>query len=529
MSIKVLISDKLSEQGVEILKKEKDLTVDIKTGLTPEELNKIIPEYDAILVRSGTKVTKDVLEAGKKLKIVGRAGVGVDNVDVSHASKKGIFVVNAPEGNTISTAEQTMALMLALSRKLPWAHNSMQEGKWDRKTYKGNELYDKTIGVIGLGRIGKEVAHRCKAFGMRIFGFDPYLPEEQAEILGIKLSTLDDIFKDADIITVHTPLTDQTKGMISTSEIKKMKPGVLLINAARGGIMVEEDIAKALKEGKIGGAAFDVYSSEPPKEYIFKGIDNCITTPHLGASTSEAQVNVAVETASVIVDFFKKGVARNAVNYPSIAPDLYQEIKHHVTLSEKQGKLLSALIQGKIKEVNILYQGEMAEKAIHIMKLSVLKGILEPILSEATNFLNAPIIAKERGINVNVMEKEIDNDYVELVRVELKTDKAEACVTGTVHQHGEFRIITVNNYDFDFKPEGNYIMVKQKDKPGVVGVIGTILGNNNINIAEIQLSRADKGGEAITFIHVDSEVDKKILDELKTDDKIIEASVVNFD
>ncbi len=528
MSIKVLISDKLSEQGVEILQKEKNLTVDIKTGLTPEELIKIIPEYDAILVRSGTKVTKDVLEAGKKLKIVGRAGVGVDNVDVAYASKKGIFVVNAPEGNTISTAEQTMALMLALSRKLPWAHSSMQDEKWDRKTYKGNEVYDKTVGIIGLGRIGKEVAHRCKAFGMKIYGYDPYLPEEQAEILGIKLCDLDEIYKNADIITVHTPLTDQTKGMISTNQIKKMKPGVLLINAARGGIMVEEDVAKALKDGKIGGAAFDVYSSEPPKEYIFTGLDKCITTPHLGASTSEAQVNVAVETASVIVDFFKKGVARNAVNYPSIAPDLYEEIKHHVTLSEKQGKLLSALIKGKIKEVNIIFQGEIAAKATHIMKLSVLKGILEPILSEATNFLNAPIIAKERGINVNVMEKEIDNDYAELVKIELKTDKDSACVTGTVHQHGEFRIIRVKGFDFDFRPEGNYIMVKQSDKPGVVGVIGTILGNNNINIAEIQLSRTGKGGEAITFIHVDSDVEQKILDELTSDEKIIEASVVNF-
>jgi D-3-phosphoglycerate dehydrogenase len=308
-----------------------------------------------------------------------------------------------------------------------------------------------------------------------------------------------------------------------------MKPGVLLINAARGGIMVEEEIAKALKEDKIGGAAFDVYSSEPPKEYTFAGLDKCITTPHLGASTSEAQVNVAVETASVIVDFFKKGVARNAVNYPSIAPDLYEQIKHHVFLSEKQGKLISALTDGKIKEVNIFHQGEVAAKATHIMKLSVLKGILEPILAESTNFLNAPIIAKERGINVNVNEKVIDNDYAELVQIVVNTNKGEQCVTGTVHQHGEFRIIKVNDFEFDFKPEGTYIMVKQEDKPGVVGIIGTILGSNDINIAEIQLSRKGKGKEAITFIHIDTMVEQKILDELKKDSKIIEAGVVNFD
>jgi D-3-phosphoglycerate dehydrogenase len=307
-----------------------------------------------------------------------------------------------------------------------------------------------------------------------------------------------------------------------------MKKSVLLINAARGGIMVEEDVKKALEENKIGGAAFDVFSSEPPKEYIFAGLKNCITTPHLGASTDEAQVNVAVETAAVMVDFFKKNVVRNAVNYPSIAPELYEEIKHHVTLSEKQGRLLSAILGGKIKEVVIKYQGEKASKAIHIVKLSALKGILESILSEATNFLSAPIIAKERGIKIKEIAEEINPDFPELIKIELESDMGKASVTGMVHQHGEIRIIEVNGYDFDFKPEGQFLIVKQSDKPGVVGVIGTVLGSANVNIAEIQLSRAGKGGEAMTFIHVDTKIEKSVLDELEKDPKITKAKLVAF-
>ncbi len=528
MSIKVLVSDKLSEEGLAIIQKEKGIQTDVKTGLTQDELIKIIGEYDAILVRSGTKVTKEIIEAGKKLKIIGRAGVGVDNVDVAAASSKGIFVVNAPEGNTISTAEQTMALMLSLARKIPWAYNSMEKKEWDRKTFEGSELYDKTIGIIGLGRIGKEVAHRCKAFGMKILGYDPYLPEEQADILGIKLATLDEIYKNADIITVHTPLTDQTKGMISTKEIEKMKQNVMLINAARGGIMVEEDVKKALVAKRIAGAAFDVFSSEPPKEYLFTGLSNCIVTPHLGASTGEAQVNVAIETAAVMVDFFKKNVVRNAVNYPSIAPELYEEIKFHVSLSERIGKLLSSLQDGKIKEINIRHQGDKAGKAVHIMKLSVLKGILEPILSEATNFLNAPIIAKERGIKVNEIAQEIDKDFPELIKIELVTDKGEISASGTVHQNGDYRIINVGEFEFDFKPVGNFICVQQSDKPGVVGIIGTVLGNHNINIAEIQLSRNSKGQNAMTFIHVDGEITDTIIKELTKDEKVKNAQLVKF-
>jgi len=527
MSKKILVSDKLSEEGLAILKADKNVQIDIKTGLTEDEIIKIISDYDAILVRSGTKVTKKIIDAGKNLKIIGRAGVGVDNVDVPAASSKGIYVVNAPEGNTISTAEQTMALMLALARKTPPAHHSMDQGNWDRKSFEGIELYDKTLGIIGLGRIGKEVAHRAKAFGMKILGYDPYLREEQAEILGIKLASLDEIYKSADIITVHTPLTEKTKGMISKKEIATMKPSVFLINAARGGIMVEEDVAAALKDGKIGGAAFDVYSSEPPKEYIFKGLPNCITTPHLGASTSEAQINVAVETAKVVVDFFNKGVVRNAVNYPSIAPELYEEIKEFICLGEKMGILLSTIQSGKIKEVSITYQGERAEKSMHITKLGVLKGILSPILSEETNFLNAPIIAEERGIKVLETSGEIDKDYRELISITLKSDSGESTVWGAVHQHGETRIVNVNNYEFDFKPEGSCIFIRQTDKPGVVGVIGTVLGQHKVNIGSIQVSRKGKGAEAITFIYIDGDVDSNILNEFK-DEKIIEAKLVNF-
>lgn len=401
MPYKILISDSLSKEAVDILQKEKDLKVDVNTKLTPDELKKVIKDYDGLLVRSSTKVTKDVINSADKLKIIGRAGVGLDNVDIDAASKKGVIVVNTPGGNTISTAEHTFSMMLALSRSIPQADLSIKKGEWERKKFMGVELYGKTLGIVGLGRIGTEVAKRALSFDMKVVAYDPYLSFEKAKDLGIESVDLEGLLKQSDYITVHTPLTEDTKHVISDKQFEIMKKGVRVINCARGGIIDEAALMKAIESGKVSGAALDVYEEEPPvKDSKLLKSDKLVLTPHLGASTEEAQVNVAIDIANTARDILLGRCIRNAVNMPCVDPEVFKVIEPYLKLSEKTGSIITQIVEGHIKKVKIRYVGDILKYDLTSFTVSVMKGMLTPILQETVNFVNALVIAKERGINV---------------------------------------------------------------------------------------------------------------------------------
>jgi D-3-phosphoglycerate dehydrogenase len=397
--MKVLVSDNLSEKGVAILKAA-GLEVDVKTGMKPEELKACIGQYDGIVIRSATKLTSDVIDAAENLKVIGRAGSGLDNVDKAAASKKGIVVMNTPGGNTITTAEHSIALMVSLARNIPQATSSMKDGVWDKKKFTGIELFNKTLGIIGIGNIGGEVAKRAQALQMNIIAFDPFLSDEQAQKMGVKKAALEEVFKKSDFITIHTPLTSETKNIINKKSIKLMKPGVRIINCARGGIVNEKDLYEAISSGQVAGAALDVFEQEPPKDNPLLGLDSVICTPHLGAATDEAQENVATAVAEQIVDYLVNGTIRNAINFPSIRPDQVPKLRPYISLAEALGLLAAQLLEGSITEVSLEYGGETSALDTAPVTIAALKGLLTPILEETVNFVNAPVIAKERGIEV---------------------------------------------------------------------------------------------------------------------------------
>lgn len=528
MTYRIMATDNLDKEGVMLLSQHPEIEVDVIATMSEEELIKIIGKYHGLIIRSATKVTAKVIEAAKNMKLIARAGVGTDNIDKVAASSAGILVMNAPGGNTISTAEQTLALMLALIRKLPWAHFSTAAGKWERKKYSGNQLYGKNIGVIGLGRIGREVALRAKAFGMKVMGFDPPLSTEQFKALGIEKYELDHIFRNADIITVHTPLTDKTSNLITKKEIELMKPSVLLINSARGGIYNEQDIADALKENRIAGAAFDVYSTEPPENNPLLGAPNCITTCHLGASTAEAQVSVALEAAEVMIDYFKNGNIRNAVNFPNVPVEILNEAKGYIELARQMGKTAASFIHGSIKEINIGYKGETTSRASNIIARSAIHGVLEPILSEEATIISAMTLAKDRGIVVTEYEMTKPSDYPEEISLEVVTDVTTHSVEGVLQLNGEKHIIDINGYEVDINTEGMYLAVRNNDVPGIVGKIGTILGKYKINIANMYLARKSKGKDALSLIQVDSDVSKEVVEEFLKEKDILETKMIYF-
>jgi len=529
MPYKILISDSLSKEAIEILEKEKDLKVDVNTKLTPEGLKKAIKDYDALLVRSSTKVTKDVIDSGDKLKIVGRAGVGLDNVDVDAASKKGVIVVNTPGGNTISTAEHTFSMMLALSRTIPQADLSMKKGEWERKKFMGVELYGKVLGIVGLGRIGTEVAKRAMSFEMRVVAYDPYLSFERAKELGIESVDLNNLFKQADYITVHTPLTDETKHIISDKQFEMMKKGVRIINCARGGIVDEEALIKAIESGKVAGAALDVYEEEPPKKdsKLLKS-DKVVLTPHLGASTEEAQVNVAIDIANTVRDMLLGRCVRNAVNMPCVDPEVFKVIEPYLNLSEKIGSIITQIVEGHIKKVKIRYVGDILKYDLSPFTVSVMKGMLTPILQETVNFVNSLVIAKERGITVVESKTAEIQDFASLIIVEAETDKSKSLVAGTLFTKVDPRIVKINEFWVDCTPEGNMLAVFNRDVPGIIGAIGTIFGKNNINIASVSFGRDVKGGNAVSVWNVDSDVQKKVLDDIKRAKNIQEVKLIKL-
>jgi len=512
--MKVLISDNLSNEGVEILKKA-GLEVVVKTGMTPDELKKEIKDYDGLVIRSATKVTADVVEAAKKLKVIGRAGSGLDNVDKPAASKRGIVVMNTPGGNTVTTAEHTFAMMMSLARSIPQATASMKAGKWEKKKFEGVELYKKTLGVIGMGAIGAQVAKRAIGFGMTVLGYDPFLSKEKADALGVVMSSLDNIYKKSDFITIHSPLTDDTRGLINTKTIKKMKDGVRIINCARGGIVDEKALHTALKSGKVAGAALDVLEKEPPENNPLLELDNFICTPHLGASTKEAQLNVAVAVAEQIADYLNTGVARNAVNVPFVAADVLPKVQPYIGLAEKLGSFLAQIYEGGLDKVSIEYFGDVAElDAAAPITTAVLKGLLDPIMEEAVNYVNAPFIAKDRGIEVKEVKSSDPTDYPSLIKVTASSGKKSFAVAGALYNKKDPRIVLVDDFLLEVVPEGDMLVTNNNDKPGVIGNLGTMLGQNNINIARMQFGRDKKGGRAISVISIDGVPGKPVMDKL---------------
>jgi len=525
---KVLVSDSLSEEGLKVLKDEKELQVDVKLKLPAEELKAIIKDYDALVVRSSTKVTKDIIDAASKLKVIGRAGVGLDNVDAEAASKRGIIVMNTPAGNTISTCEQTWSLMLSMSRNVPNANTSLKEGKWDRNKYMGVELYGKTLGIIGLGRIGTEVAKRAMAFGMRVIAYDPFLTVEKANDLGVELVEIKDIVRESDYITVHTPITNETKHLIGEKEFGQMKKGVRLINCARGGIIDEKALASALDSGQVAGAALDVYEDEPPKDFtIFKN-PKLVATPHLGASTEEAQVNVAIEVAKQVADALLGRGCRNAVNVPCVDPEIYKVIRPYVTLAEKMGLVIGQLADGRMQEVKIEYSGEIVQHDLASVTIAFLKGVLTPILQETVNYVNASFIAKERGIKIVETKTSQIEEFANLITIEANTDKSKVVVAGTLSPRKNPRIVKINDFYVEASTVGYLLILVNEDKPGIVGQIGTILGQHKINIAGMTLGRTKAGGRAMTVLNLDEEVPEGVMKEIHSAKHVMEAKLIKL-
>lgn len=519
--MKVLISDSISPKAIEIFKKAQGIEVDIKTKWEPGELEKVICNYDGLVVRSATKVTSEIIKAAERLKVIGRAGSGLDNIDLPAATKRGIVVMNTPGGNTITTAEHTISLLLSLARKIPQATASLKAKKWEKNKFMGTEVYNHTLGIIGIGQIGSVVADRAKGLKMNVIAYDPFISPEKANILGIEMVTLDELYRRSDFITVHTPLTPDTKDLINAESFKKMKDGVLIINCARGGIVNEKDLAEAIKNGKVAGAALDVFTKEPPEDYSLIELEQVICTPHLGASTEEAQENVAIAIAEQIIDYLLHGIIRNAANVPSVSSELLPLVKPYLSLAEKMGSLQAQIQEGAIEEVLVEYNGEVSTLEVAPITIALLKGLLNPILLESVNFVNAPIVAKERGIKVIESKSSKVEDFTTLITLKVKTDKGSYTLSGTLFGKYDPRIVRINQFRIEAQPEGHILLIYTYDRPGVIGNIGTLLGANGINIARMQFGREEVEGKALVFLNTDTQVSETILKKLEVLPNII--------
>jgi D-3-phosphoglycerate dehydrogenase len=514
--MKVLVSDKLSPKGVEIFEKAGGIEVEVKTGLPPDELKAIIGEYDGLVIRSATKVTAEIVDAADKLKVVGRAGSGLDNVDVPAASKRGIVVMNTPGGNTITTAEHAVSMMLALSRKIPQATASMKSKKWEKSKFMGSEFYSKTLGVLGVGQIGSIVADRARGLKMNVIAYDPFLSSEGAEKLGVELVTMDELLARSDYITIHVPKTSDTVNLINKELFSKMKDGVFLINCARGGIVNEKDLCDAIKSGKVAGAALDVFEKEPPDaDNPLLDLDEVICTPHLGASTEEAQENVAVAVAEQMIDYLLRGTIRNATNVPSVDSEVLAKIKPYLNLAERLGSFQGQVLSGGLEQISIEYSGEVAALQTEPITVSLLKGLLFPILQEDVNYVNAPIIAKERGIKVVESTTSQSEDFLSLITLRVKTGTEERLVAGTIFGRSDPWIVQVDQFRIEAVPDNYMLLFHTQDRPGVIGNIGTSLAKHGINIARMQFGREKQEGESLLVLSTDGPVEKKHIEQMQ--------------
>ena len=511
---KVLVSDPIDQAGIDILSQVAQ--VDVKTSLSPEQLVDIIPDYDAMMIRSGTRVTKEIIEAGKQLKIIGRAGVGVDNVDVPAATRQGIVVVNSPEGNTIAAAEHALAMMLSLSRHIPEANQSVKNSQWDRKRFLGAEVYKKTIGIVGLGKIGSHVATVARSMGMKLLAYDPFISLERADQLGCRLVDMDLLFREADYITLHIPKTPETTHLINAEALAKMKPTARIINCSRGGVIDEAALSEALKAGKIAGAALDVFESEPLGESPLRELNKeVILTPHLGASTAEAQVNVAIDVAEQIRDVLLGLPARSAVNIPGLSSNVLEQLKPYMRLAETLGNLVSQLAGGRIEQLNVRLQGELATNNSQPLVVASLKGLLSQALRERVNYVNASIEAKERGIRVIETRDASVQDYSGgSLLLSAKGSLGEHSVTGALLSDGEIHITSIDEFPINVPPSHHMLFTLHRDMPGIIGKIGSLLGSFNVNIASMQVGRKIVRGDAVMVLSIDDPLPEGILTEI---------------
>ena len=510
---KVLVSDPIDQVGIDILSQVAQ--VDVKTDLSPDDLIRIIPDYDALMIRSGTRVTQAVIEASHQLKIIGRAGVGVDNVDVLAATRKGIVVVNSPEGNTIAAAEHTLAMMMAMSRYIPDANQAVKSNKWDRKHFTGVEVYKKTLGIVGLGKIGAHVATVARAMGMKLLAYDPFISHERAEQLGCRIVEMDVLLQQADYITLHIPKTAETTHLINAAAIARMKPTARIINCARGGIIDEAALAAALKDGKIAGAALDVYEQEPLGESPLRSLGKeMVMTPHLGASTEEAQANVAIDVAEQIRDVLLGLPARSAVNIPGLRPDLLEQLRPYLQLAETLGNLVAQLAGGRVESLTVRLQGELATNQSQPIVVAALKGLLSHALQERVNYVNASLEAKERGIRVIETRDASIKDYSGSLHLSAKGSLGEHSVTGALLGDSEIRITSVDEFPVNVPPNRYMLFTLHRDMPGIIGKIGSLLGNFNVNIASMQVGRKIVRGDAVMVLSIDDPLPDRILDEI---------------
>lgn len=511
---KIIITDAVDKKCVGVFEAA-GFEVKYQPGLSHDEIKKIIADYNCLIVRSETEVDAELISVMNKMEVIGRAGTGVDNIDVDAATRKGIIVMNTPGGNTISTAEHTMALMVSMCRNIPQANQSLRAGKWDRKAFKGTELHSKTLGIIGLGKIGREVAVRSKAFKMNVIAYDPVISEDLANKLEVNLVELNTIYENADIISVHVPLSDDTRNLISAATLQKCKDGVKIINCARGGIVNEEDLVNALDSGKVSSAAFDVYETEPP-DFSGRLINHprIVSTPHLGASTEEAQEKVAIQIAEQVIELFQKKSARGIVNSSAIEMESDDQLAPYIKMAENIGSLHSQLIKGQLKQININFSGDLLHAASTMLTASYLKGFLSRKLSESVNLINAPFLAKEMRIIINEMKTGANSSYTNLLSIKCETDKENKLLAGTVFGNNELRIVNIDSYHLELNPEGHMLFYLNIDKPGMLATVGKILADANINIAGLSLGRLEAGKIALTVINTDSEIDQKVLKEI---------------
>lgn len=524
---KILITDKVHESCIQIFR-ENNFLVDYKTDLNKEQLLKIIPEYHIHIVRSATKVDAEVIQAGKNLELIGRAGTGVDNIDLNEATKHGIIAMNTPGGNTISAAELTVSMILALLRNIPQADKSMKESKWDRKSFSGMEIFGKTIGIVGLGKIGKEVAARLKAFGTKLLGYDPIISTEVANDIGVELTSLNQIYAASDIITIHVPLTDETKNLFSKNTFHKCKKGVKIINCARGGIINESDLLDAIKSGIVSGAALDVFEQEPPALRELVSHPKVVCTPHLGASTEDAQEKVARQIAEQIVNFYKNGDVTGIVNAVAVKHLNDEAVKPYLSLAERLGILHSKLINETVEHIEITITGKTLFKYAEILTIAVVKGYLSDKFDQPVNYINALLLANIAGVKIKQSLKESGEDYSVLISISLKAKSKTQTLAGTILIDNQFRIVRFDNFKIEFYPGGNMIFYTNEDKPGVLAKVSSILANHNLNIAGLALGREDigtirrEGKSALTIINVDEVVTAEVIDEIKKVEEIID-------
>ncbi|MNR89476.1 D-3-phosphoglycerate dehydrogenase [compost metagenome] len=512
---KVLVLDRVDPAAIPLL--DAVAEVDDRDAIAPDELLAIIGDYDALMVRSATKVTREVIAAGRRLRIIGRAGVGVDNIDVPAATQAGIIVVNSPEGNTIAASEHALALMLALARRVPPADASMKAGLWQREAFMGSELYQKVLGVMGLGKIGARLVKAANALGMRVLAYDPFVTPERASEMGAELMGLDELLASSDYLSIHVPKTPETSGLFDRETLAKCKRGIRIVNAARGGIIDEDALAEAIREGQVAGAALDVFAHEPlPELSPLRSLgDRIILTPHLGASTEEAQIKVAVDVAEQIVCVLTGEPARSAVNIPSMRPELIEPVKAYLPLAEKLGSLVAQIMHGPARRIEVLYQGGLAGKAVEPLTTAVLKGILSQAVPEGVNYVNASLVAKERGLEVREARSSEAKDYADLITVTLAGDGLQHTVAGTLLSEsgpgGGPRLVKIDDFAFNLMPQGYVLLIPHQDMPGAVGHVGTLLGQANINIFGLQLGRQYKNGPAMMVLNVDDAVPAEML------------------